>query len=292
MCCTIEAGVSLSDTIIYSAEVEKPGDGLVHVLGYQNSVTSFGHGPNAMILPIPALGPLGPENVIDATAFKGILKDYHKAVKALKPRTRRSLGMIKGVMLNDSDSLSYQIIESGSYTIALASSAAGLNSALKEVPESKRPNIRMPFLTVMAKLYPEWPIAICCFDMSTLREAEPIFWWYKPRAGFENTLFAPAVDAHDGSPPRMDQLVRRDHTLIFGSKRAEGIRQGGGIRNDINYSVPKEHQWMFTSGIRGGFVNDGARTKNGDFIMSLSDILDDKKESYVGGNFSVYQPAQ
>jgi len=298
MCCVIESGTELSNTVIYSAEVDHPTeDGVetVHVLGYQNSVTAYRRGPNAMILPIPALGSLGPANVVDASGFKDILSEYHQAIEHLKPKQKsfsRSFSLSEDDDEDVLGAVAFEIIDSGAYTVALSNSAAGLNLALKEVPSNKRPHIPEAFLDELGRLYPEWPIAICCFDMQDMRgeSTDPIFWWYRPRAGFENTLFAPAIDAHDGRPPRLDNLVRRDHTLIFGSKRAEQLRLGAGIGDKLDRMIPAEHRWMFTSGIRGGFINNGNRTKNGDFTMLLDDVLDPKKSSFVN-NFTVYQPS-
>jgi len=282
MCCVVEANVDLSNTVIYAAEVQHPTQGLVHVIGYQNNLEARSFGPNAMILPIPAES-VGQENVIDATAFKDILRDYRASVEAMKPKFRSEyLGMMKGgdFLQNSSDD-DLQVFESGSYTVVLAQSAASLQKGLSQVPVNKRPNIPETFLTSLAQLYPRWPIAICCFEMKrSAVAAEPVFFWYKPQAGYEGALFAPGIDAHDGNPPNLKRQVWRDHTLIFGSVKAEGIRKAPGLSFD---SVPEENRWMFTDAVLGTFMQD-RNTKNGDFVMPLSKVMDKTVPGYIGAD--------
>lgn len=46
-------------------------------------------------------------------------------------------------------------------------------------------------------------------------DAEPMLWWYEPNDS--SHLFFPALDAHDGLPPKLDARVMVDHTLAVGS---------------------------------------------------------------------------
>jgi len=268
MCCTFEPA-TLSNTIIYAAEVMR-SDGLAHVIGYQNSVSSR-RGPNAMLLPFPAEGRVGRENLVNGAAFKNILRSYEKAVDRLRPR-RRSL--MKGMFLGDEALLgavaSHEVFESGSYTIALAQRADGLLAALPEIPVEKRPALTKPFVDALSKLYPDWPIALCCFNGS-MAEAEPLFWWFRPR--FPEVLFAPAIDAHDGRPPSLEHQVHRDHTVAYASY-ASGRQIDATLQGEIERQVPFEHRWLFDPRVCGRKFEGSSR--NGDFVHDLDAVRDPK----------------
>lgn len=284
MCCTIDAQTRLSDTTIYSAEVLREGRP-VHVIGYQNTIETWSRGPGAMILPIPSDGPVGPENVVDATEFKGVLKGYAEAIEHLKPRMRSMDRFTKGGDSFAMNSLSRGItFNSGSYTVALANTAEGLASALVAVPDNRRPQIPEPILTSLAQLYPGWPIAVCCYDGNEVKgKVEPIFWWFEPKEEFKDTLFAPAIDAHDGNPPNIDRKhqVPRDHTLIFGSYRSEKHRHVAETQLYIS-RVPEQDRWMFTPSVAGTIMQNRP-TRNGDFVLPI-DYLMSNHPSYIGSD--------
>lgn len=268
MCCTLQPAV-LTDTTVYAAEVRHPTEGLVHVVGYQNTAFSKPGQPNAMLLPIPALpGSVTQDNVVNAVGFKGILKEYAEAVTRLEPR-RRSMSM-NSLRSDGLDEVygakGFKVFESGSYTVVLAKSAKYLAEGAKEVPVNKRVAVSQVFANALEAIYPEWPIALCCFE-GAVDEAEPLFWWYKPKNPEE--LLAPAIDAHDGNPPNLSNLVKRDHALAFASSesdRTEDYR----LRNAIDYTVPTEHRWLFSARVCG--VNLRGVTKNGDFTLPVTRV--------------------
>lgn len=272
MCIISGKGASLSNTVVYAAEAWKPNHGPVHVLGYENKVKTTGiPGPNAMVLPIPAASPLGPGNVIGGEGLKDVLGMYRKL---LAPRSKGvSLG------LGRPDSLSRSIVfESGAYTIALASSAEGLRDAVSRVPERKRPEFSDELLESLAQAYPGWPIAICCFNDADFAAAspDPLFWYYEPLDA--SRLFAPALDAHDGKPPRPG-YVERDHTIVFGSYRFENSFNI--YRDPYFKTVPEDKQWV----VMRNFVGeaDMGRRPNGDYVMDLG-VLERKLQGKVIGD--------
>lgn len=292
MCCTIEANTVLSETTVYAARVKHPKSGEdVHVMGYQNSVRGSVPGPNAMILPIPSATLLGPENLVDARPFKGIIKSYRQAVVDMKPKFRRSFDMTKGsLMLGASAAGSYQVFQSGSYTVASADSAAALGKAIKEVPDRVRPNIPIKFLIALNKMYPGWSFLACCFSGYDVQEQDldPVVLWYKAIPERNNRLFAPAVDAHDGEPPNLGASVTRDHTLAFGLSAAEEFREAPGIKR-AKASLPEEFRWMFTTAIVGSVVGGSGRgearaTANGDFILPVTRVMDGTQPGYMGAD--------
>jgi len=196
MCITFREA-ELSNTKLYAGEARR-GDAHVHVIAYQNKAAT--RGPNAMILPLPAAVMPGPENVVDTRGFKRFLDDIHRATE-------------RHDFLDLRAAPGAQVFDVGSYTVVLTASPLAVPEALASVPASKRPAVNALVLDAFEKLYPGWPLAVCCWDGSF--EAEPLLWWYEPR--MPDQLFAPALDAHDGQPPRADAEVRVDHHVAFGS---------------------------------------------------------------------------
>ncbi len=285
MCCIIEPTATLSSTTIYAARVISPGGERVHVLGYQNSVSVTSPAPNAMILPVPTADLLGPENLVDSRRLGGIMSSYRRAVVDMKPQLRsRSFGMKGGGPMLAAAASSHRVFRSGSYTVASATSAAGLGKAVREVPPEVRPTIPPRFLIALSRMYPGWGFVACCFSGEDFEDKalDPVVLWYRPLAGREETLFAPAVDAHDGNPPDLSSMVLRDHTLAFGDSEAEAFRSAPNMEYAIG-SVPKAHRWMFTKAVIGS-VMGGRATKNGDFVMPVSRIMDRMKPGYVGAD--------
>lgn len=277
MCICIKPA-KLSKTIIYAAEVERePGD-ICHVIGYQNAISN-NPGPNAMLLPFPAVKhSVTKDNLINGQDFPNILKDYDKAVDRLQ---RNNSYARRDFFLNKKSlSRSVEVFESGSYTVVLAQNAYFLKQGLAFVPINKRPSISFDFVDSLYKMYPDFPIALCCFDGS-LKNPEPLFWWYKPEN--YNYLFAPAIDAHDGNPPNLSTIVKRDHTLIFSSFNSEQ-EPDAQLKEKIK-AVPEKYQWLFNSKINGAKIKN--KTPNGDFICPLSLA---RKKSYGWIDVAVRQP--
>jgi hypothetical protein len=202
MCCT--AGpAQLENTIIYAGHATREGQ-RVQVLAYQNKAQSFA--ANAMILPIPTDVSMGPENMVDTREGGWFLETLRES---LRPRTARrfSKGLIGAAALNDS----FQVFESGSYTVVLADRLSLVRSALAQVPEHKRPEFSSEFLVGYGKLYPNHKFVVCCWAGEL--KAEPMMLWFVPR---DEQLFIPTMDAHDGGAPRPG-LVKTDHAIVVGT---------------------------------------------------------------------------
>jgi hypothetical protein len=229
MCMTL--GVAeLSSTKLYAGEAKR-GDTYVHVLGYQNKAAS--QGPNAMVLPLPARVMPGPDNVVDTRGFRHFLDDIHDAT--------RDWGRVPRGFDSElhADEEEAQVFDVGSYTVVLASSARTVSEALGRVPASKRPALNAAVLGAFEDLYPGWPLAVCCWDGTV--EAEPLLWWYEPM--LPDRLFAPALDAHDGRPPRTGAVVVVDHHVAFGST----LRPTGPevrYQDDVRIEPPPAPFWL------------------------------------------------
>lgn len=238
MCCTLEPA-HLSETILLAHETTHPETGrVIHVAGYQNKAQSYTTNllsqprgsfqsiyprelrvpANAMILPFPSRVQMGPENVLDTRKARHIMADYARAIEP--PRlTRGTKGRSDGMMFA---AAAVEVFESGSYHIALARDASAIPSALDRVPEEKRPRVNQDIFDAYAKFYPahSWQLALCCWAGTV--DAEPMLWWYEPND--PDYLFFPALDAHDGRPPKLGIQVPTDHSLVIGtSKQYENV---------------------------------------------------------------------
>jgi hypothetical protein len=200
----------LNKTILLAHTVERDGVTL-NVLGYQNNATNKAYParPNAMVLPFPALDPMTQENCIDMTGQERLFRKYQAI---LTPQERSlSLGMKGGDGLR-----SVEVFESGSYTVVLAADAKDIPSAMGRVPENKRPRLHPEMFDAIGMWYPDWPVALCCWDGTI--EAEPMVWWYRPMAEYRDKHFLPGLDGHDGGvPDPARKSVPVDHTIIVGA---------------------------------------------------------------------------
>ncbi len=271
MCCSLHPA-KMTSTILYAAETLHQGN-LVHVLGYQNRAENLSPGPNAMLLPIPSDAPMGPDNMLDTTGAKSILKDYARYVHG--HNARRSRGM-KGFGADDDYSDSVQVFDKGGYTIALADSAKDIIAALDRMPANRRPTINAEIFEAYDYLYPKWKMALCAWDGSL--EASPLLWWYRPMNA--DRLFMPALDAHDGHAPKLAADVDLDHTLIVGSVTAppppprapgEPWRETP-IEIKFTDAIPDHLKPFLATRIVGQEVNEGTRLKNGDFTSRIADV--------------------
>jgi hypothetical protein len=228
MCVTLGAA-RLSKTILYAAEVCPDGMEVLHVLGYQNSVQNLSSNGaargNAMILPFPALpGTMTRKNVVPTDQCPHILEDLAETVRW--QNATRSLGIAKDA------GPGVEVFDTGIYTVVLAEDAGAIPGALKRVPAAKRPALNPPIFDAYARWYPDWTIALCCFNNAEAARATPLLWWYRPANPEE--LFAPALDCHSGEVPDLNAEVVVDHTVAVGSYVMD--------REDFWSSLPKYHK--------------------------------------------------
>jgi hypothetical protein len=203
MMCVSFDNSQMRDTILYAARTIIDNEEW-HVVGYQNTAESAG--PNAMLLPFPSAEPMTRENILDISECPWLLKEMCSAIGfSLGTRSAgtRSAGTRSARTL--------EVFDSGSYTVILASNPEDIPLALSQVPENKRPKPNVEICNFYAKAYPNWPVALCCWSGAI--KAEPLLWKYKPKN--KDFLFAPALDSHDGTPPKR-QKVKVDHSLIWG----------------------------------------------------------------------------
>jgi len=256
--CMTSARARLSNTLIYTGTAHRQGKD-VHVLAYQN--TAYTSGPNAMILPVSTSDAMDEKNVIDTRSFKGFLKDITNASKVQS----RMLGGDSRVTRS---AKSAQVFDVGSYTVVLADNAFQIPEALNRVPDHKRPNVSSQFLIGFNKLYTDRPIAVCCWDGHL--KAEPLLWWYVPTN--KDVLFAPTMDAHDGSAPNVDEVVETDHIISVGSASLNKV--GHHNRVIYNDSIPADVQQLLPTHTYGMKIN--SHVKNGDMFVDANRLGHEK----------------
>lgn len=259
--CISNSKADFSATKGYIGEAQTKEHGLVHVLGYQNSVKNKVDGPNAMILHFPAKELMGKNNVIDlGDKGKGYLKDLCEKFE------EKSRGLTKGVYTNFAK---VEIFETGIYTVVISNKPSLINEALKEIPENKRPDINPELMLWYEKNYPGYSVAVCCFDAKEAK-AEQLFWWYKPIN--EDELFFPAVDCHSGGLPQFNETVATDHMLTcavldFNPSAANVIKV-----KDLNDIYLDEKNREFFSDKVMGNKHRVFNAVNGDFVIKKEDV--------------------
>lgn len=253
MCMSLHPS-KMTGTKIYAGEADLGGT-YAHVLAYQNVAETHAPGPNAMVLPIPAVT-LGPKNTVDTRKFKDFLSNIINATRSKSRSLSRGVGEAFGL------SKSVQVFDVGSYTVVLARNPSAIVDGLASVPEDKRPALNETVIASFAANYPGWPIAVCCWNGSI--KPEPLLWWYEPLD--PSTLFAPTLDAHDGSAPRRGS-VHTDHYLTFGSTiqpQGEAVRYYQEIPTDVTSFLPTQ--------VVGGKLDK--ILPNGDVYMNVQGLRD------------------
>jgi hypothetical protein len=269
MCCTFTAS-EMSDTRIYVGEAKRQGK-LVHVLAYQNAALT--RGPNAMVIPFPTETRMGEENVIDTRNFKSFLKDIGEASRHITKGFSGRRGMTLGAASFNCDSLA-EVFDVGSYTVILADNVFQIPEALARVSAEKRPSVTTDFLIGYGELYPDQPIAVCCWNGSI--EAEPLMWWYEPVNNQQ--LFIPTMDAHDGKAPKVGARVYTDHLISVGST-------DGNMGNKVHYSqakqIPADVKDLLPLHVHGKKLEQSL--PNGDCFVKAGTLHSTREQMFSGG---------
>jgi hypothetical protein len=141
-----------------------------------------------------------------------------------------------------------------------------ISEALSQLPMDRRPNVRSDLLEWFDQTYPGWSLVVCVFESGIPMAAQPIMFTYKPFEAFRGRLFFPAVDSHDGGPPKLNERVDVDH-FLFASHSSGNSNKMGHIKSFPD--ILRE-----TKLIGAKFQNDD---QNGDWIL----YADEKLESFT-----------
>lgn len=265
MCCSV-APAHFSETIVFIGVKVHPIHGLVHVLAYQNQASNLHFGPNAMVLHIPNGSRMGPDNFIDTRGCRNFLSEMKRTL--FPPPPRRAI--LRGNPIIGARASGVQVFDHGSYTVVLADRPSEIPSALGRVPEEKRPTIRPKLFDFYEREFPDYTLALCCFDGRV--RAEPMTLWYKPRN--PGQVMWPALDSHTGNPPDIRAFVDTDHVLIAGADNlAPSPNDGAGFarpRPDLSSCGPWVDEFLPSKIVGRRFAGQMA---NGDFALNIDDLL-------------------
>ena len=263
--CVSVAPAEFSGTILYVGRREHPDFGPIEVLGYQNTAVNLTTGPNAMLLHLPALA-MTRANFLDTTSSPDVLRDL---VDALSPASR---GTAAYGAVAAGPPPAVEVFDHDVYTVVLAADPRDIPAALDRVPEHKRPRLRPELFTFYAEVFPDYPVALCCFDNADARRAAPLLMWYRPV--YLDRLIAPALDCHTGEAPEPNGWVRPDHWVVFGIDDVPG--EWG---SPVTYRQPPGPLAAFLpERVIGRAVQEGP-VRNGDFVLGLQDARAERIEA-------------
>ncbi|MCX4971814.1 hypothetical protein [Streptomyces sp. NBC_00620] len=258
MCVSMDRA-DFSGTTLYAGRLRHPAHGLIHVLGYQNTVVNLADGPNAMLLHLPTYR-MSRDNFLSVGRSSDVLE---RMVEAVRPAARADDGI---AWMGWDTAPEVEVFEHDIYTVLLARDPAALPAALAEVPAHKRPRLSEALLRFYGERCPGYALAVCCFDNAQAAQAKPLLMWYPPID--PDVLTLPAVDCHTGEVPDLDSEVAVDHWVLFGTDEApEGwgfpVAYGEGMRHKLRRFLP---------GAVVGRRFEGA-LPNGDFAIGHDDLL-------------------
>jgi hypothetical protein len=130
------------------------------------------------------------------------------------PHILRDMGATNDVLLSFDITRSVKVCRVGSYHVILSERAKLIGSALDQVPADVRPEVNPQILEWYDTTFEEGVFLLACFGGNEEIDAEPFGVWYEP--WYERTLSVPCIDAHDGSPPKLGEMVDRDHRIYVG----------------------------------------------------------------------------
>ncbi len=251
MCVTAEeAEISGTRTYVYATDL---GNGPVHVCGYQNVAESRAGG-NCMFLNFAGTNlkmVQGPERT------ESLMDDMTSELPLLvpPPALRSRSGSFGGWR-------SATVEEYGDYTVVLAQQPEDMLLALRQVPESRRPE-RTPRLEEMISFYmsfyPWDSFALPCFD-GAVAPTHPITVRYTPRD--PRVLTIPGLDAHDGNLPVRGAPVYRDFRVAFGV-------QGMDLPHKVDYTDSGVGAQPWAPDSVAGFVDNRKDGPNGEYVMPI-----------------------
>jgi hypothetical protein len=273
--CVSSAPALFSETTLYHGRCHHPEHGRIHVLGYQNTALSRTDQPNAMLLHLPGTG-MTQANFVDTSGSRHILTDM---TMTLGPPLSRGYGAAPGGMADTDAPPKVEVFEHDIYTVVLASNAALIPDALSLVPEHKRIPVNRPLFDFYARLYPDYAVALCCFNNRDAARSAPLLLWYEPLR--PDRVELPAIDCHTGGIPQIGGPVDVDHWVVLGTDEESPSWNLGPVPYDLTQWRSTRMYWTQEdlNGPVGPFLpkSIAGRTysgmfANGDFMIPSADL--------------------
>jgi hypothetical protein len=164
------------------------------------------------------------------------------------------------------------LFEHDIYTVVLAANAALIPEALSLVPEHRRIPANRPLFDFYARMYPDYAVALCCFDNRDAARSDPLLLWYTPL--YPDRYELPAIDCHTGGVPDIGAPAYVDHWVILGTDEEPDLQDGawGTARMDWSEEVRSSAAGAFLPAAITGRTYTGLHP-NGDFMISRADLL-------------------
>ncbi|MFE9809815.1 hypothetical protein [Streptomyces sp. NPDC005548] len=259
--CVSTGEAEFSGTTLYGGRLRHPEHGLIHVLGYRNTVANLADGPNAMVLHLPTYR-MGPRNFLSVGSASDLLKNMVDAVKPV------GAGPLTDTMdwMGADAAPEVQVFEHDGYTVLLAHDPAALPAAPAQVPQHKRPALGEELWRFYEERYPGQALAVCCFDNEQAAQAKPLLMWYPPID--PDLLTLPALDCHTGDVPEPGADVVVDRWVLFGTEEAP---EDWGSPVDYGHDVPEDLRPFLPRRVMGEYF--GGTLPNGGFAITHTDLL-------------------
>jgi hypothetical protein len=166
-----------------------------------------------------------------------------------------------------------QVFEHDIYTVVLAANAALIPEALCLVPERRRVPANLDLFDFYARMYPDYAVALCCFDNRDAARSAPLLLWYEPLHPDRAEL--PAIDCHTGGVPDLGGPVHVDHWVILGTDEEAAPPDGEWTTARMNWSeeVLRSPAGAFLPAAITGRTYTGV-LPNGDFMIPQVDLLE------------------
>ena len=229
------------------------------VTAYQNSAVNLGPTPNCMLLHYPAID--GLELLKGPHLTRTLMADVTDQLPELQPH-----GRTRGLTFGAESSRGATVEEYGDYHVVLAKSADDLLTVLDEVPPSRRPVVTRSLVELVdwyQATFPGWAFVLACFDQS-INPEHPIVVRYQPQD--QDTLFAPGLEAHDGSAPLVGGPGNRRFKVAF-------ALDGHELSLKVDHQGITNRRWAPSS--VSGFY-DNRPGMNRDYVVRVDDLLDGK----------------
>ena len=188
-----------------------------------------------------------------------LLRDIRSALTPPRPKTRGGRGVSFGM---GADSVKIENFDI--YTLVQASRASLIPDAVRLVDSKKRPPLNAKLFEFLESAY-DCPFVVACFDPSEGGSSKPIAYRYRPR--YADLFMIYTLDSHDGSVPKLDEVVTLDHAVFAGSYRMKG-----GTPVDYSDKIPASLRPYVPTNVVGRSL-DGKKLVNGDIVVSVDDVV-------------------
>lgn len=272
MCCTTNASMTMTDTLLYAAKVNHPVlKKAIQVVAYSTTIdVELTHGGQALIffLPLNPATTFGQDSVLEVEETdRHFLKDMQDSLGLFQPVPKAYRELSARVSSVDVPE-PVAVFDSGIYRVVASSNPEKFIQALQtQVPLEKRPQPNPILMQQIAQRRAGWACVAFCFNASHVKSlmSPPILLWYEQRPELQGTVTFPMFDGH-GVLPVHNQKVKRNHALMIGVDH-----NYFGAKSIAYEPMPNRELWPYLPRMAAGVRFDGNHM-NGDWRFSWEDL--------------------